>query len=232
MNGTSRGIRILIVYYSRYGGLRRMAEHVAEGVRRVSGASVELLAVDDAPLTQPREGDAGPDQALQRQAAAAIALAQADALIVGTPAYFGTMASPLKRFFEDALQAELGQDRSRPWRAYHLHDKVGAAFVASGTPHGGNEQALLSVLTMFMHLRMLIVTPGQGEPILENPSAPYGATLIAGPRADDLPDAQAVAEARALGERVAHVTTWLAAGRAGATAAPEAPGPARSSSDC
>jgi NAD(P)H dehydrogenase (quinone) len=133
---------------------------------------------------------------------------------VGTPSYFGTMAGALKRFFEDALQAEVGQDRSRPWRAYHLHDKVGAAFVASATPHGGNEQALLSVLTMFMHLRMLVVTPGQGEPILDNPAAPYGATLVAGPQGDRLPDAQAIAEAQALGERVARVTAWLAAGRA------------------
>ena len=56
MNGTSRGVRILIVYYSRFGALRRMAEQVAEGVRGVPGASVELLSVDDQPLMQPREG--------------------------------------------------------------------------------------------------------------------------------------------------------------------------------
>jgi hypothetical protein len=63
MKGRSRAVHKLIVYYSRYGGLRRMAEHVAEGVQRVPGTSVELLAVDDAPLIQSREGGAGPDEA-------------------------------------------------------------------------------------------------------------------------------------------------------------------------
>jgi len=54
------------------------------------------------------------------------------------------------------------------------------AFVTSATPHGGNEQALQSILTLFMHLGMLVVTPGQSEPILEHPAAPYGATAVTG----------------------------------------------------
>jgi NAD(P)H dehydrogenase (quinone) len=68
-----------------------------------------------------------------------------------------------------------------------MRNKLGAAFTSSGTPHGGNEQALHSILTMFMHLGMLILTPGLEEPILENCAAPYGPTAIAGASADRLP---------------------------------------------
>jgi hypothetical protein len=94
-----------------------------------------------------------------------------------------------------------------------LRDKVGAAFTASATPHGGNEQALQSILTLFMHLATVIVTPGQSEPILANAGAPYGATAVAGASADHAPTEMEQKEARALGQRVARLSTWLRLGR-------------------
>jgi len=95
-----------------------------------------------------------------------------------------------------------------------LRDTVGAAFTASGTPHGGNELALHSILTLFMHLGMIVVTPGQGQPILSNPAAPYGATAITGASGDDLPTTEEQEAARAMGERVARIATWVSLGRA------------------
>jgi NAD(P)H dehydrogenase (quinone) len=208
-------IQVLIVTYSRFGVLKLMAERIANGVRSVPGADVHLMEVEDLPIDILRPGETQTDHLLRRGVLME-RIAGADALIVGAPAYFGSMASPVKRFFEDCLTAESAPpaiDRSRPWRHNALRDTVGAAFTASGTPHGGNELALHSILTLFMHLGMIVVTPGQGQPILSNPAAPYGATAITGASGDDLPTADEQEAARALGVRVARVATWVSLGR-------------------
>jgi NAD(P)H dehydrogenase (quinone) len=206
-------IRILIVYYSRYGVLKLLAERAAEGARRIPGVEVRCLEVGDQPVEELRPGETKEELA-RRRAATVNQLSWTDALIVGAPAYFGSMASPVKRLFEDCATANPPPaDRSRPWRHHLFRDRIGAAFTASGTPHGGNEQALHSILTMLMHLGMIVVTPGQGEPILENPAAPYGATAVAGPAGNRIPDEAEQEAARALGERTARVTSWLVWGR-------------------
>jgi NAD(P)H dehydrogenase (quinone) len=202
---------VLIVYYSRFGAIKMLAERIASGAGRVSDVSVDVLEVDDEPLYRGSE-----DADLARRRAVILnQLTGADALIVGAPAYFGSVASPVRRLFEDALVATgtPGGDRSRAWQLHQFRGKVGAAFIGSGTPHGGNEMGLHSILTLFMHLGMIVVTPGQAEPVLENPSAPYGATAITGPTGDKLPSSVEQAEAEALGTRVAQVATWLKLGR-------------------
>ena len=207
-------IEILVIYYSRFGVLKFLAEQIAAGTRQVSGVRAELFEVEDRPVEEVRSGES-PDGMGRRRAAVLNRLASADALVVGAPAYFGSMASPVKRLFEDCATAStpLTTDRSRPWRNHRFHGKVGAAFTASGTPHGGNEQALHSILTMMMHLGMVLVTPGQRPPILEHSGAPYGVTAIAGPDGNRPPDQDVQDAARGLGEQVAEVTTWLAWGR-------------------
>jgi NAD(P)H dehydrogenase (quinone) len=203
----------LIVYYSRFGVVKRLAECVAAGATREAAARVDFLEVGDQPLEELRRGE---DQAgmVLRRAAVVNQLSSADALIVGAPGYFGSMASPIKRLFEDCVTASNPPmtDRTRPWRHYLFQNKVGAAFIATATPHGGNEQAIHSILTMFMHLGFIVVTPGQREPILENESAPYGATAISGPDGDRPPTEAEEEGARYLGHRVAEVTTWLKTG--------------------
>jgi NAD(P)H dehydrogenase (quinone) len=143
-------------------------------------------------------------------------LLAADAIIVGSPGYFGSMASAVKHLFEECVTSATppATDRSRPWRQYLFHNKIGAAFTATGTTHGGNEQTLHSILTMLMHLGMIVVTPGQQQPILENDAAPYGPTAITGPEGD-LPLTDEAAEAaRNFGRDVARVTTWVRVGQA------------------
>lgn len=207
--------RVLIVYYSRFGAVRSLAERVADGARRAGTVDVDLLEVEDRPVGDPRPGESIHDMELRR-AAVVNRLARADAIIVGTPSYFGSMASPVKRLFEDCATAANPPvtDQTRPWRHYLFRDKAGAAFTASGTPHGGNEMTLHSVLTMMMNLGMIVVTPGQGIPIIENEAAPYGATTITGPQGDRPPTAAVQQAAADLGRRVAEVTTWLVLGRA------------------
>jgi len=208
-------LRVLLVYYSRFGAIQAMAGHIQEDIARVPGTEVDLLEVGDDPLTELRAGEsAASEEANDRRLALLDRLARADALVVGGPAYFGSMASPLKRFFENlAVASSARLDRSRPWHHYLFRDKPGAAFASSATPHGGNEQALHSLLTMMMHLGMLVVTPGQRGPILEQEGAPYGATAITGPQGQRGLTAEEVEEACHLGQRIAEVGIWLRAGR-------------------
>jgi NAD(P)H dehydrogenase (quinone) len=214
MQEQRRRTRVLIVYYSRFGAVRSLAEHVAEGARRVPDIETEMLEVEDLPMEALRPGEREHDMQMRR-ATVVGKLGSADALIVGAPAYFGSMASPVKRLFEDCATASNppATDRSRPWRHYLFHDKPGGAFTASATPHGGNEQALHSILTLMMHLGMVVVTPGQQMPILENDAAPYGATAITGATGNRIPTETELEGAGVLGQRVAEVATWLAWGR-------------------
>ena len=209
-----RKTRVLIVYYSRFGAIKSLAEHVAEGARRVPNIETDMLEVEDLPVEALRTGEREHDMQMRR-ATVVGKLGSADAFVVGTPAYFGSMASPVKRLFEECATASAppAMDRSRPWRHYLFRDKAGGAFTTSATPHGGNEQALHSILTMLMHLGMIVVTPGQQMPILENDAAPYGATAITGAEGNRIPTEIEREGARALGQRVAEVATWLAWGR-------------------
>lgn len=206
-------VDILVVYYTRFGVVGSLAQCIAEGVHRVEGAAARLLQVEDRPV---EELQAGEDEgAMERRRAATVnQLISADALIVGAPGYFGSMASPLKRLFEDTATASAppATDRTRPWRHHQFQNKVGAAFTSTATPHGGNEQTLHSILTMLMHLGLIIVTPGQQAPILENETPAYGATAISGPMGDRPPNEREREYARQLGAQVAETTLWLRLG--------------------
>jgi NAD(P)H dehydrogenase (quinone) len=212
-------VQVAVVVYSRFGVLRQLAEALVEGATSVAGTQAHIIEVTDEPVDQLPAGETAADGAARR-AVVLQRLTAADAVIIGAPAYFGGMASVVKRFFEDVLTAQVPPpvDRSRPWHYGVLHDKVGAAFTASATPHGGNEMALHSILTLLMHVGAIVVTPGQAEPILENPSAPYGATAISGAQGNEPPSAEDLRSARALGTRVAQVAGWIQSGKH--TAAP------------
>lgn len=213
MRDDATNLRVLIVYYSRFGAVERLARCVAEGAQRVDNVSVELFKIEDQPVDELQTGE-GEFEMLRRRAVIVNKLSMADALVVGSPGYFGGMAAAVKRLFEDCATAALSPsiDRTRPWRHYLFKDKVGAAFTATGTPHGGNEQTIHSILTMFMHFAMIVVTPGQGQPILENEAAPYGATTISGEQGNRPATPAEEEQARNLGQRVAEVTTWLVTG--------------------
>lgn len=207
--------QIVVVFYSRFGVVRRLAECVAEGAGRVPGTEVRFLEVEDQSVEELRAGETHADM-LRRRAAVVNVLTSAHALVVGAPGYFGSMASPVKRLFEDCATASIppATDRTRPWRHHLFHNKIGAAFTATGTPHGGNEETLRSILTMFIHLGMVVVTPGQQPPILENPAPPYGASAVSGAEANWMPTPDEEQHARDLGERVAEHVTWLRLGYA------------------
>src|SRR5215212_746700 len=98
--------RILIVYYSRFGALRSLAECIAAGTREADGITVGLLQIDDQPIGEPRPGESTDDMA-SRRAGIIKRLSSADAIVVGAPAYFGSMAAAVKRLFEDSVTASM-----------------------------------------------------------------------------------------------------------------------------
>jgi len=210
---TDDAVRILIIYYSRFGAIGDLAGQIAAGARAAPGTAVEIVVVEERPIGEPLPGE-GEEDRRRRQLALLEQIGRAHAVIVGSPAYFGSMASPLKRFFEDCAPPESAVlDRPRPWHHYLFRDKIGAAFTSSATPHGGNEQALHSILTMLMHLGMIVATPGMRGPILEHQAAPYGATAITGPQGQRGLSEEEAEEARYLGQRVATLAGWLRDGR-------------------
>src|SRR5919202_3040470 len=157
---TRRTFQLLIIFYSRFEAIKALAEQVAEGARQVKGVDVAFLEVEDQPIEELRQGESVEDME-RRRSEILKQIAKAVGLIIGSPTSFVAMASPLKRLLEDAAthNRPAFTERSRPWRHYLFRDKVGAAFASSATPHGGNEMAFHSILTMMMRLGMLPVTP-------------------------------------------------------------------------
>jgi NAD(P)H dehydrogenase (quinone) len=206
-------VRVLVVFYSRFGAIKALADLVAEGARRVENVDVRIVEIEDQPIDERRPGESDAEMIARREAAVR-PLVEADAIIVGAPGYFGTMASAVKRWFEDCAMGSDPPDRTRPWLHHRFRDKFGAAFTTSATPHGGNEQTLHSILTMFMHLGMIVVTPGQQQPILENEAPPYGPTGIVGPAGDRPLTETEQASARDLGEHVANIAACYRRGAA------------------
>lgn len=195
--------KVLILYYSSYGHLAQMAEAAAEGARE-TGADVAIRRV---PETVPADiaASAGfrPDE---RHAVASVdELSDFDAIIVGAPTRFGRMAGQMAAFWDAA---------GGLWMRGSLTGKVGAAFTASATQHGGQETTLFSIITNLLHFGLTIVGldygfAGQMGVDEVKGGAPYGATTIADGNGSRLPSETDLAGARYLGAKVARIAAKL-----------------------
>jgi NAD(P)H dehydrogenase (quinone) len=129
----------------------------------------------------------------------------ADAIVFGTPTRFGSISSELKAYI-DALGGL--------WLQGKLNGKVGSAFGATSSLHGGNESTLLSMYTPMAHLGLIIVPLGYADAAMFKAGTPYGATHVS--KHDTLaPDAEHLDVARFQGRRVATVARALRGGSAG-----------------
>jgi NAD(P)H dehydrogenase (quinone) len=203
-------MKILVVYYSLYGHIYRMAQAVAEGAQSVQGVEVEIRRV---PETLPDEvlKKMGAVDAQKQQAGVPVCtveqLGEADAVIFGTPTRFGNMCGQMRQF----LDATGGL-----WLSGALVGKVGSVFTSSNTQHGGQESTILTFYTTLLHQGMVIVGlpyAFQGQMTMEEISgcSPYGASTIAGPDGSRVPSENEVAGARFQGEHVAKIAKKLAA---------------------
>jgi NAD(P)H dehydrogenase (quinone) len=201
-------MKILIVYYSMYGHIHRMAEAVAEGAREVAGAEVLLRRV---PETLPEEvlKRMGALDAQKSFADIPICtldeLASADAVIFGTPTRFGNMCGQMRQFLDST---------GGLWAKGALVGKVGSVFTSTGTQHGGQESTILSFhITLLHHGMILVGLPYsfQGQTGTDEVSggSPYGASTIAGSTGARTPSENELAAARFQGRHIASITARL-----------------------
>lgn len=195
--------KVLVLYYSTYGHIEVMANAVAEGARE-AGAIVEVKRV---PETVPEEIARASHFKLDQDApiAAIEELESYDAIVIGTGTRFGRVSSQMAAFLDQA---------GGLWARGALNGKVGAAFTASATQHGGQETTLFSLITNMLHFGMTIVGldygfEGQSGHDRIRGGAPYGATTIAGGDGSRQPDEDELAGARYLGARVAKTAEKL-----------------------
>jgi NAD(P)H dehydrogenase (quinone) len=201
-------MKVLVVYYSMYGHVHRMAEAVAEGAREVKGAEVEMYRV---PETLPKEvlqkmGAVDAQKSLAHVPVCTVdKLAEADAIIFGTPTRFGNMCGQMRQFLDAAIKL---------WAEGTLVGKVGSVFTSSATQHGGQESTILSFHTTLLHLGMVIVGlpySFQGQMRIDEITggSPYGASTIAGGEGERLPSENELEAARFQGRHVAAIASKL-----------------------
>jgi NAD(P)H dehydrogenase (quinone) len=191
---------ILVLYYSRQGATRLLAELIAQGIEAVPGAHAQLRTVPPvAALTLAAAPPVPPDGAPYAELAD---LERCAALALGSPTRFGTMAAPLKHFFDGSAGM---------WLSGRLAGKPAAVFTSSNSLHGGQESTLLSMMLPLLHHGMLIVGLPYTEPDLNHTASggtPYGASHHA--RLDQQPiTAEESRLAVALGKRLATVALKL-----------------------
>jgi NAD(P)H dehydrogenase (quinone) len=203
-------MNVLVVYYSTYGHIAKMAEAIAAGVREVSGCNALLRRVPET-LTEEILGKMGALEAQKALAAVPVAtvedLEAADAIIFGTPTRFGNMCGQMRQF----LDATGGL-----WMKGALVGKVGSVFVSSATQHGGQESTILSFHTTLLHHGMVVVGlpysfAGQMGVAEVTGGSPYGASTIAGGQGERMPSDNELAGARFQGAHVARIAAKLRA---------------------
>ncbi|KPK88909.1 MAG: NAD(P)H-quinone oxidoreductase [Deltaproteobacteria bacterium SM23_61] len=204
-------MKVLVVFYSMYGHVYRMAGAIAEGVKQVPGAEGILRRV---PETLPEEvlkkmGALEPQKAFAKIPVATVEeLASADAIIFGTPTRFGNMCGQMRQF----LDATGGL-----WAKGSLVGKVGSVFTSSNTQHGGQETTILSFHLTLLHQGMIVVGlpySFQGQMRMDEITggSPYGASTIAGGQGERMPSENELAAARFQGKHVATIASKLARG--------------------
>ena len=195
--------KVLVLYYSPYGHIEALANAVAEGARE-TGAKVDVKRV---PETVPAEIAKAHHFKLDQAAPIATIddLANYDAIVIGTGTRFGRISSQMATFLDQAGSL---------WMRGALHGKVGGAFSASGTQHGGQEATLFTIIANMLHFGMLIVGLDYGhtgQMTLDEITggSPYGATTITGADGSRQPSANELQGARYQGRRITEVANKL-----------------------
>jgi NAD(P)H dehydrogenase (quinone) len=158
-------MQVLVMYYSASGNTEKLAEAIAKGVNESGGVQCVLKTAAEVSNED---------------------LVASDAVIAGSPVYYGAMAAELKSVFDQSVIVRNG-----------MEDKVGAAFATSGDASGGKETTLLSILQAMLISGMIIV----GDPL--DATGHYGVSCVGAP------DARASENGRKLGKRVADLVKKL-----------------------
>jgi NAD(P)H dehydrogenase (quinone) len=202
-------MKILVVYYSMYGHVLKLARAAAEGARSVDGVEVVLRRVQELESNLPKLQSSKHAQevlALQKDIPIATLddLAEADGVIFGTPTRFGNMCAQMKQYFDSAVDL---------WARGTLEGKPAGVMVSTATTHGGQETTCLTMMAPLLHLGFIIVGVPYSTPGMLHTEGrggtPYGATTVAGGKNDLEPAPEDLEIAKALGRRVAKVAKKL-----------------------
>ncbi|OGR33064.1 MAG: NAD(P)H:quinone oxidoreductase, type IV [Desulfuromonadales bacterium GWC2_61_20] len=201
-------VKIQVVFYSMYGHVHTLAEAVAAGAREVPGSEVSLFQVAEL-VPEAALIKSGAKAARAAFAAVPVAsperLAEADAIIFGTPTRFGMMAAQMRNFLDQT---------GGLWMSGGLIGKVGSVFTSTATQHGGQESTILSFHTTLLHQGMIIV----GVPYSEarqmtldeiSGGSPYGASTLTGTDGSRRPSENELAIARFQGRHVTQIAAKL-----------------------
>jgi NAD(P)H dehydrogenase (quinone) len=198
--------KILVLYYSAYGHIERMAEAAVEGARE-AGAQVDLKRVPElVPEDVARKSGYKLDQ--KAPIATVDELPNYDGFLFGTGTRFGNMTSQMKNFLDQA---------GGLWASGALVGKVGSVFTSSATQHGGQESTILTFHPVLLHLGMVIVglpyayQQQMGLDEIKGGS-PYGASTITGGDGARMPSKIELDGMRWQARHVAQVTAKLVGG--------------------
>jgi len=202
-------MRVLVLFYSTYGHVYRMAQAVADGAREVPGAEVALKRVPEtlSPDILKAMGATEAQKAFANVPVATVDdLASADAVIFGTPTRFGNMAAQMRQF----LDATGGL-----WAKNALVGKAASVFTSSATQHGGQESTILTFHATLLHQGMVVVGlpyafKGQTRIDQLTGCSPYGASTITGGNGERMPSENELEGAKYQGRHVAQIAKKLA----------------------
>lgn len=203
-------VKVQVVFYSMYGHIYQMAEAIAEGAREVAGADVSIHQVAELMSDEVLEksGAKGARAAFAHIPVATVEqLAQADAIIFGTPTRFGNMCAQMRNFLDQTGSL---------WMSGGLIGKVGSVFTSTASQHGGQETTITSFHTTLLHQGMIIVgVPYSEQGLLKmdevSGGTPYGATTLAKGDGSRQPSENELSIARFQGRHVAQIAAKLAA---------------------
>lgn len=199
-------MKILIVYYSLYGHVFKLAQAVKEGAQSVAGAEVLFRRVEEFDIVLKKTAD---DQYLNQvrdqqkdiPVCTLDDLRDADGVIFGSPTRYGNMTAQTKQLIDSTGSL---------WLKGEMEGKPAGVFCSTATTHGGQETTLLTMMVPLLHLGMLIVgVPYSVDGMLHTEGrggTPYGATTVAGGKGELQPKPEDLSIARALGRRVAEIT--------------------------
>ena len=163
---------VLVLYYSRYGAVKQMAQHVARGVESVDGIEARIRTVPavspNTEATEPAVPDSGAPYVTLED------LKDCAGLALGSPTRFGNMAAPMKYFIDTT---------SGLWLSGNLVNKPASVFSSTASMHGGQETTLLSMMLPLFHLGFVLAGIPYTEPDLNSTrtgGTPYGASHFAG----------------------------------------------------
>ena len=197
--------KVLVLYYSSYGHIEKMAAAVAEGARAAGAEAFVKRVPELVPEDIAKKSGFKLDQAAP--VATVAELPDYDAVIFGVPTRFGNMPAQMKNFLDQT---------GGLWAQGKLIGKVGSVFTSTATQHGGQESTILSTHTVLLHHGMVIVGlpyafAGQMGVSEVTGGSPYGASTIADGNGSRQPSENELAGARFQGRHVAAIAGKLKA---------------------